>query len=380
MISRSTHEQNLAILHAHDLAGERERTHRHYLKGTVYCEFCGNRLCLNLAKGKGGEYLYFFCTNRRSGRCLSRHVAVEAIEELVAQHYAQERFDEKSLEGLQQALRTYLDDEAKRRLPRVHEAQDRIVKLDAQRRKLLELRYADLIPLDLFGEEQRRIAAEMAEARRAIEESFVEWNAISDALHEAIGMLRDPAGMYRDAPVLVRRQLNQMLYERIYVREDAEPRDEPTERLRLLREFKIAFAGHVGPGAPGSRARNAGRSFARVGLNKGLLADLRGVLSNQNICSPIERLHRLTADQRASLRPITDLIAAGPRRIVRLQGRPEPFEILRKVTSRGQCWVGGTPYYLGKRYGGGLITVRVEKDTLAFRLAGELVLRESVRR
>src|SRR5947209_18301693 len=38
--------------------GEKQRTHRHYLKSTVWCGRCGSRLCVMQAKG---QYLYFFC-------------------------------------------------------------------------------------------------------------------------------------------------------------------------------------------------------------------------------------------------------------------------------------------------------------------------------
>src|SRR5215207_10107405 len=50
-------------------AGERQRRHHHYLKGSLWCGRCHDkgvesRLVLTRAKGNGGEYWYFFCVAR----------------------------------------------------------------------------------------------------------------------------------------------------------------------------------------------------------------------------------------------------------------------------------------------------------------------------
>jgi predicted SprT family Zn-dependent metalloprotease len=47
-------------MRAHATAGEKRRTHNHYLKGTIFCGHCGGRLVFNLASGHGGKYAYFF--------------------------------------------------------------------------------------------------------------------------------------------------------------------------------------------------------------------------------------------------------------------------------------------------------------------------------
>ena len=56
------------VLIAHHLAGEKERKHPHYLKGTIYCGECGARLIYSRNRGHGGEYEYYICLSRRTGR------------------------------------------------------------------------------------------------------------------------------------------------------------------------------------------------------------------------------------------------------------------------------------------------------------------------
>jgi hypothetical protein len=54
--------QEVLAMHRH---GDKHRIHRHYLKSTIWCGRCGNRLCLINAKGK---YMYYFCVGRQQRR------------------------------------------------------------------------------------------------------------------------------------------------------------------------------------------------------------------------------------------------------------------------------------------------------------------------
>lgn len=42
------------VLAAHNSAGEKDRRHPHYLKGTIYCGECGNRMVFTRNKGRLG--------------------------------------------------------------------------------------------------------------------------------------------------------------------------------------------------------------------------------------------------------------------------------------------------------------------------------------
>src|SRR5262249_23772623 len=66
LIDQETFNRVQQILTAHALSGEKQRKHRPYLVGTLFCGYCGRRMCFALAKGKGGQYPYFFCTGMRN--------------------------------------------------------------------------------------------------------------------------------------------------------------------------------------------------------------------------------------------------------------------------------------------------------------------------
>jgi hypothetical protein len=81
-------------LDSHNAAGVRRRSHRHYLKGTLWCGRCHDegsesRILLQRAVGqRDGEYWYFFCIRRQDHRCAAPYVQVEDVEAAVLRHYA----------------------------------------------------------------------------------------------------------------------------------------------------------------------------------------------------------------------------------------------------------------------------------------------------
>lgn len=78
------------ILSGRRYAGEKHRTHQHYLKGSVFCGQCRSRLTLTFATGRhGGTYLYFFCLGRqRRNGCVKKYVPIDLVDKQVEDLYA----------------------------------------------------------------------------------------------------------------------------------------------------------------------------------------------------------------------------------------------------------------------------------------------------
>jgi len=68
LVDAETWLQVQAVLAAHNTAGEKDREHPHYLKGSIWCGECGGRLVYSRNRGKGGVYEYFVCLNRHAKR------------------------------------------------------------------------------------------------------------------------------------------------------------------------------------------------------------------------------------------------------------------------------------------------------------------------
>src|SRR5207245_4183715 len=118
----------------------------------------------NTKNGAGRVYPYFICIGRHQKRndCTFKAVPIETVEELVAEHYATIELQPEWREAIEQQLERDLIAhyrEAKAEQARLTKERARLMKQSA---KLLESRYDDIIPLELFEHEQRRIKQGLA--------------------------------------------------------------------------------------------------------------------------------------------------------------------------------------------------------------------------
>jgi site-specific DNA recombinase len=203
------------ILSSRRHAVERRRTHDNYLKGTVFCGRCHSRLCMTLANGHGGSYLYFFCSGRQRGNgCDQSHLLADKVEEEVERFYGTVQLEPSRIDSLRQRLHEELaalewtrEREAKRQKRRV----DRLVR---EQDKLMQGLYAGL-PLDLFKQEQARIARETAEAKLLLEGTKVRFKKVKETIEKALEVSANLHDMYVKGSPQVRRLLNQGIFERL---------------------------------------------------------------------------------------------------------------------------------------------------------------------
>ncbi len=222
LVTPQTWQKVQETLSAKYLAGEKQREHPHYLKGSIYCGVCGSRLIVNYAKGNGGTYRYFVCIGRQKDKtsCNLRAIRIEHAEEAIATHYATVQLPEEEVER----LRTFLSDElSKLRTDADRErttTDRRLRKLEGERKKLLDAHYADAIPLDLLKSEQARIATEVAaiEGRQvAVEGDF---KAAETNMRRALARVSDCETAYREASATMRRQFNLAFFKRLVIDDD----------------------------------------------------------------------------------------------------------------------------------------------------------------
>ena len=197
--------------------GTRERQHNHYLKGAIWCARCHRRFVVQRAKGNGGTYFYFFCVGRQKGICDQPYLSTDQVEAEVIRHYATVRLADQ----FQQQLRRQLDDAL------VYELHS----MDALRKQLSarldELSVQEDRFLDLVGDPewpQRKIKQRLAKIDNERGDIL---NKLADTTGKidigrrfflsALDLLRDPQRFYTDAGTSLRRALNKVIFERLYV-------------------------------------------------------------------------------------------------------------------------------------------------------------------
>ena len=219
-------------------SGEKQRTHMHYLKSSVYCGRCEARLCLSLAKG---TYLYFFCVGRAKGNnCDLPYLATEDVEDMILESYKRISLTQDESDRVENRVRSKIEAnrvnagiEAKRQTARLQ-------KLTLERNKLLQAYYAEAIALDMLAAEQNRINREVIQAETVLKVTKQQFSDIEKGLTDALSVMRKCYEVYRHAGDKLRRQMNQLFFERIYVDTNSNVRSsqiaEPFQSLVNLAE------------------------------------------------------------------------------------------------------------------------------------------------
>jgi site-specific DNA recombinase len=237
-----------AVLESRRHQGEKQREHAHYLKSTILCGRCGSRLCFTRSRGQGGGlYDYFFCLGRHQRRtgCELPYLSAANIEAAIEDHYATVTLPESRLGQIRDAVRRGMRQLNHQNLAEATRQEKRLVRLRAEREKVLQAHLADAIPIDLLKAEQDRITREMAEAEIVLAASEQHIETIEANLDLALAMIRDCQTAYRAAGQATRRQFNQLFFEYIEVDVDGATGSKLAEPFEaLLAEDLLDRLGH----------------------------------------------------------------------------------------------------------------------------------------
>ncbi len=237
LVSVETWDRVQQVLDSQNCAGEKHRDHPHYLKGSVFCGSCGSRLIVSHHAGRRGRiYEYFICLGRQQKRttCLQKALLIDTVEGLVEEHYRHVQPTPELLGRIRQVLVQELQ-QARAFATKEREIQERRVRrLEDERQKLLDGYYAGAVPLDLMKREQTRLTAELNAASGRLESLSAQFDVVEANLDQAIALAGNWHDAYMRATDKERRQLNQAIFERIYVDEDGSVVHEFAEPFDLL--------------------------------------------------------------------------------------------------------------------------------------------------
>jgi site-specific DNA recombinase len=230
LISMELFEEVTALKASRRLSKEKPYQHPHYLKGTVACGQCGDRLGVTKVTNRHGQkYDYFYCLGRQKHRsdCTQTYVAMDLVEDRVADLWRSVVLPADVRAALRRAVLDLAERTQTEQSAEIGRCTARLARLDAEREKLLQAHYAEAVPLDLLKREQARIAKEMAATQAALGRLNTELGAVEEGLDQALALVADCHQLYLAAPAHIRRQLNQAVFEQILV-DDGEV---PTGRL-----------------------------------------------------------------------------------------------------------------------------------------------------
>lgn len=175
------------------------QVHDHYLKDTIYCGQCGERLIITNARNRHGNvYPYFVCSGRHSGKteCTRQAMLIEDVERLIEKYYEMIEVSPGMRHDLAGKIHADFDllmaNETKE-LSRLTSERDR---LDDERMKLLQAHYAGAVPIDLLKQEQERIANQIRDIQHRLEAHHEEYASARANFDDSLGLLATIVSVY----------------------------------------------------------------------------------------------------------------------------------------------------------------------------------------
>ena len=171
-------------------------------------------------KGHGGEYWYFFCSARQDHVCDAPYIRIEDAEAGVLRHYASLTLPDGFAARVREVLGATLADE-ERSVRLVHEhLTKRLTELDTKEENLLDLvedggAIAAKVRTRLvaIADERAKVKGELAAQKPLLE-------AGAALITAALDLLDNPQELYRQTTDSVRRQLNQVFFDKLYLDAD----------------------------------------------------------------------------------------------------------------------------------------------------------------
>jgi site-specific DNA recombinase len=220
LVDPDTFEQVQSLLDAKRVAGERPRVRQHYLRGSIYCGECGNRLTYGVSTGRNGrKYPYYFCSSRiNRTACLRRaNLRPELIEKLIQQHYATVELSPADVERGKAAVHA-LASASHGALNAVKAAKTTLIaKLEARQDELMEMRFSEKsISAALFKRKQAELQHELDAAHESLAETELRMTIDRAQIEIALELTEDVQRVYREANVQVKRGYNQAFFKKLY--------------------------------------------------------------------------------------------------------------------------------------------------------------------
>ena len=262
LVDAETWLQVQAVLAAHNTAGEKDRRHPHYLKGSIWCGGCGGRLVYSRNTGRrGGTYEYFVCLNRHAKRrpCGRRYLPVSAVEAGVENFYTTFRIAPQRAEAIRDSVLAELAAEREQAAADQDRASRRLANLTNQRKAVLQAHYAEALPLDLLKEEMDRLTREMIETERLIHDAAKTVDQLDATLQQALTVASRCHEYYQTAPPHVRRQINQGFFTKLLIGQDGS-----VAHGELTEPFATLLAGKPGLAPGGAQGASEAPDGATV--------------------------------------------------------------------------------------------------------------------
>ena len=251
LIDEATFNRVQDALNGRKVAGDRSWRLQQYLKGTVRCDRCGERLGFGHNTGRGGTYAYFFCLGRHRQRtsCDLPYLPADKVEAAVEAEWDEVTFTAEEAATTRRTVTTELDQRQRSDNLTIKAQNKRLRRLETKREKLLDAWMEGLIDKADFALRQQRLDAETTEAKNLVAAAQLSHEGVMAAVDLCLQLLEHAGLLYRTLDDDGRQTCNQARYNAIYFDADADgtPVVARTEVVPILAEVESVVRPHLKP-------------------------------------------------------------------------------------------------------------------------------------
>ena len=308
IVGQELFEQVQEVMDLRSRRGQRDRVHHHFAKGMLFCRRCHDegrtsRMIFTEAIGRGGTYHYYVCGRRKDGACTLPYLPVDRIEDALERHYETLDLPATFIADVRARIDRALADEQSS-MRDIHAKVSRQIKeLEVKEERLIDLAADGMLPQQKIRVKLHEIHVEKRKAQDALANVTAELTVGGELLRKAIGLVEDPAALYRSATDTTRRLMNQSFFEKIYVDQVGDVTTEPAEPFASIRAARNLWAATEGrqdaerPSADTERRPRIAEAsdpislssvYSAIGSNKTLMVEVRG-FEPLTFCMPCRR-------------------------------------------------------------------------------------------
>ena len=210
------------ILSSRYQAGDRQRRHTHYLKGSIWCQ-CGARMSIEFCRSKNGDvYPYFYCLGRHSKRndCQMQTILVSTVEQLVEDHYREIALTPEIAEALDNMIGDIFNKIEDQSADERRQLEKHKQSLEDAEMKLIQMFYDDMITPEAMKKEQKRVADQLIDVNGRLDAFRAGCDDAKLRIKAYLALATNCWEFYRTCDDAKKRLCNQAFFTKIIITED----------------------------------------------------------------------------------------------------------------------------------------------------------------
>lgn len=234
MISLSQHKRVLQIMDSHNNHACRRRKHSFLLRGSIFCNLCGQRYTAEKHPAKNKDY--YHCVSRRRHSNQGQNVEAEELERQVEKQFKNIQFSKEFIGLVLRKLRELYRQQHEAISRQIQILYNRKKAVEAKRDKAEEKLLAGVLSDDAFVRLRTKFRDKLDAIQSRIDELDSQREYEIDVIQEVVKLTRNIYKTYKTAPYELKREYLGLFWDKFLVQDRKIVKAIPTKLIQVLQQ------------------------------------------------------------------------------------------------------------------------------------------------